>query len=192
MSEKKQRDAAETRERILQAAAVKFSLKGYDATGTREIAEAAGANLALVNRYFGSKAGLFREAILADLTLAPFLEEGPAAAPGLMTQKLISKVHSPDEADPIRAILQSISADEVRSAICDMVCEHGVTPLSEQIEGADARTRAALAVALLFGVDAVFRVLTLGPCEAGDQAHAARLLEDLLRQLIAPEGPAPA
>jgi AcrR family transcriptional regulator len=49
---------ATTREAILEAALRRFGEKGYDATGVREIAAAAGSNLASISYHFGGKEGL--------------------------------------------------------------------------------------------------------------------------------------
>lgn len=48
-----------TEEKILEAARKVFTKKGYAATRTRDIAEEAGINLALLNYYFRSKEKLF-------------------------------------------------------------------------------------------------------------------------------------
>ena len=53
-------DGAATRESILAAAEVEFSEKGFDGASTREICRQAGVNIALANRYFGSKEDLYR------------------------------------------------------------------------------------------------------------------------------------
>jgi AcrR family transcriptional regulator len=50
-----------TEEKILEAARVVFMKKGYAATRTRDIAEEAGMNLALLNYYFRSKEKLFEK-----------------------------------------------------------------------------------------------------------------------------------
>ena len=61
MSERKKRsDGIETREAILAAAEVEFAEKGYALASVRAICAAAGANVALANRYFGSKAELYK------------------------------------------------------------------------------------------------------------------------------------
>lgn len=52
------KDRAATEARILAAARTTFAKRGYDATGLREIAETAQANLSLISRYFGGKEGL--------------------------------------------------------------------------------------------------------------------------------------
>lgn len=52
-----------TRQRLLENAAVLFSAKGYANTSIAEICEAAGANIAAVNYHFRSKEELYREVI---------------------------------------------------------------------------------------------------------------------------------
>jgi len=53
------RDSADTRRRLLQAARRRFARDGYASTTVRDIASEAGVNVALINRYFTSKEGLF-------------------------------------------------------------------------------------------------------------------------------------
>jgi len=53
------REASSTEEKIIAAARVVFTQKGYSATRTRDIAAEAGLNLALLNYYFRSKEKLF-------------------------------------------------------------------------------------------------------------------------------------
>lgn len=54
---------ASSREALLAAAGVLFTEHGYDGVSTREIAEKAGVNLALIQYHFGSKAKLFLETV---------------------------------------------------------------------------------------------------------------------------------
>lgn len=63
------RKRGEPRRLLLEAARDLFSSQGYSGTSTREIAEQAGVSETLMFRYFGSKVGLFREALVA-----PFVE----------------------------------------------------------------------------------------------------------------------
>ncbi|MFA7140876.1 MAG: TetR/AcrR family transcriptional regulator [Proteiniphilum sp.] len=58
-----------TEEKIIRAADKIFTQKGYAATRTREIAEEAGTNLALLNYYFGSKEKLFKQVVREKLRL---------------------------------------------------------------------------------------------------------------------------
>lgn len=67
---KTRRDGEATREKILAAAEVEFAEKGYGAASMRGICRRAGVNVALANRYFGSKARLYRltaERLFAEL-----------------------------------------------------------------------------------------------------------------------------
>ncbi|MDP5201921.1 TetR/AcrR family transcriptional regulator [Flavobacterium sp. DG2-3] len=68
MSENKD---ATTEEKIKTAAKTVFYKKGFSATRTRDIAEEAGLNLALLNYYFRSKAKLFE--IIMTETLSGFI-----------------------------------------------------------------------------------------------------------------------
>ena len=69
-SEKKKIDTS-TEEKIKEAARTVFHKKGFAATRTRDIAEEADINLALLNYYFRSKAKLF-EIIMVE-TLQMFI-----------------------------------------------------------------------------------------------------------------------
>ena len=53
-------DGAEARRRLLHAALRLFADKGFAKTSTREIALAAGVNIAAISYYFGDKTGLYR------------------------------------------------------------------------------------------------------------------------------------
>lgn len=55
-------DGVQSRERLLHAAMRLFAEQGFAKTSTREIALAAGTNIASISYYFGDKAGLYRAA----------------------------------------------------------------------------------------------------------------------------------
>jgi AcrR family transcriptional regulator len=61
-SRKTRSDGAQSRERLLLAAMRLFAEQGFATTSTREIALAAGTNIASISYYFGDKAGLYRAA----------------------------------------------------------------------------------------------------------------------------------
>ena len=72
------RDATDTRRRLLEAARRRFARDGYTGTTVRDIAADAGVNVALINRYFTSKEGLFETCLrkaVEDLD-RPGSEEG--------------------------------------------------------------------------------------------------------------------
>jgi TetR/AcrR family transcriptional regulator len=59
----KSRTAIPARDRLLEAALTLFSEKGYVATGTQEIIDAAGVSKPVLYHHFHSKEGLFRELV---------------------------------------------------------------------------------------------------------------------------------
>lgn len=74
----RQRDAAATRERLLDAAETQFATHGLAGSRVDEIARAAGVNVQLIYRYFGDKDGLYRAAFDRVLgRLAAYLAAEP-------------------------------------------------------------------------------------------------------------------
>jgi AcrR family transcriptional regulator len=67
----KPEESLSTEEKFKEAARIVFTKKGYAATKTRDIAEQAGLNLALLNYYFRSKEKLF-EIIMIEKVLQLF------------------------------------------------------------------------------------------------------------------------
>ena len=57
-------DLDTTRDRILEVAGQMFAERGFETTTVRDICQAAGANLAAVNYYFGDKERLYIEAVV--------------------------------------------------------------------------------------------------------------------------------
>lgn len=60
-------DGAEARSQLLAAALRLFSAHGFAKTSVRDIAKAAGANVAAIRYYFGDKAGLYRATFFNSL-----------------------------------------------------------------------------------------------------------------------------
>jgi AcrR family transcriptional regulator len=58
----RRRDSQATAAAILEAAKSQFARAGYDRASLRDIAAEAGADVALIKRYFGGKEALFTEA----------------------------------------------------------------------------------------------------------------------------------
>lgn len=59
------RSSIQVRRELLAAAAVVFTERGYAAATSRDLARAAGVSESVLYRHFGSKAGLFAEAVVA-------------------------------------------------------------------------------------------------------------------------------
>ena len=89
--------ADDTRARLLRAAAEVFAERGYEGSTVRDICSRAGANVALINYYFGDKMELYTEVLRYSMTCGP--------AP--MTMVVVSK---PEDAlrQLIRAMLEKM------------------------------------------------------------------------------------
>lgn len=61
----------DARSRLVISALRLFAEKGFEAASTREICEAAGANISAIRYYFGDKAGLYRAAFTEPMGEAP-------------------------------------------------------------------------------------------------------------------------
>ena len=64
---KRERNAAETKRRLLDAGEAEFAAKGFDGARLGTIARAAGVQQALIHHYFADKEGLYREVIARGL-----------------------------------------------------------------------------------------------------------------------------
>jgi AcrR family transcriptional regulator len=61
--------SADTRQRLIDAAATLFANKGFEHVTVREICKASNANVAAVNYHFGDKAGLYRAVVMRAIDL---------------------------------------------------------------------------------------------------------------------------
>jgi AcrR family transcriptional regulator len=185
----KSRNATNTKSKIINAARHVFEAKGYDMATLRDIAEAAGCNVALVARYFGSKQGLFGQAVLDTLNLKWSL----SAAENGVAQTLVDFYTTPRDAsefDGFVTILRSFASPEVGPLIRDKLETQGLTPIVEAIDGADARARGILLTAQLTGLIFHYRVLAIEaktPQETKDlRAYLLPYLQELLGETSDP------
>lgn len=186
----RRRDAAATREAILTAAVVEFTEHGYDRAGVRRIAERAGVTAMLINRYFGSKQGLFAEAV--DRCFAPPTVVGTESR-GLtatMARSLAERT-GPGAArlDPFLLMLRSASDPEAAGIVRQGIEAHVGARLADLIGGPDAELRAQLGLALAAGTWLLRTVVGVGALEAADDARVAALLAAMLEPVTGEAGP---
>jgi AcrR family transcriptional regulator len=175
------RNAEATRAAITQSATRLFARDGYEQVGVRDIAADAGVDPALVNRYFGSKEGLF-VAVLESLVgpsglyRLPSGEFGPAVARGLLYRE---GERSQNQLLALDICIRATASPTARSAALEDLERRFVAPMAERLGGGeDAEVRALVFNAMIFGA-AILRELL------GDRAAMRPRLE----QLIAVLGP---
>lgn len=212
----RRRDGAATREAILGAAVVEFTEHGYARAGVRQIAERAGVTAMMINRYFGSKEGLFTQAVdrafdqrtvvgdeLPGLPGLPgvFGDAGGAGgsggpgAPGLahsLARTLAARTAPEAERlDPFLLLLRSAADPEATDIVRQGVEAHVGARLAGLLGGPEAEVRAQLGLALVAGTWLLRSVVGTTALAEADDECLADLLAAMLRPVTreaAPDG----
>ncbi|OIQ49335.1 HTH-type transcriptional regulator AcrR [Pseudodesulfovibrio hydrargyri] len=148
------RNAAETRQRILAAARTLFSQDIYKNVGTRDIAAAAGVNLTLINRYFGSKKQLFSEVILSMKNFK--LASDPKQLEREVLADLLAEEDNPRK-QKLRLLLLGAMDSEVSDVVTEFFRRRKGRVLGTREDGHE--TRAFLQLASLVGISLTFFLL---------------------------------
>jgi AcrR family transcriptional regulator len=176
------RNAAATRQAILDSARWCFSHDGYDQVGVRDIAARAGADPALVNRYFGSKEALFAEAVSAKFDLSELFAGDRATLGGRLARYVLQKKTPPNGYDPLIALLRSSSSEVAGGMLRDALVDGFLRPLAARLDGPDAMPRAELVGSILLGL-LVYRTIVGGTMTQSDErliASVTRTLQTLI------------
>lgn len=181
------RNAAATKQAILDAARQCFTQGGYEQVGVREIAALAGIDPALVNRYFGSKEGLFAAAVKAKFDMSALFAGDRATLGERLVRVVMKKKLSSGEPDPLVALLRSSSSEVAGAMLREVLSEGFVRPLSARLEGPDAWERAEVVVSTLLGL-IVYRNVVDGS-SSHDVERQVTLIAPILQGLIDGECP---
>jgi AcrR family transcriptional regulator len=165
------RNAAATKQAILDAARRCFADEGYDQVGVRDIAAIAGIDPALVNRYFGSKEGLFSQAVSSKFDLSELFAGDRRTLGERLVRYILKKKPAGQEHDPLVALLRSSSSDVAGRMLREAILEGFVKPLAALLEGPNAKERAELVGCNLLGM-LVYRTIVGAPSQDVDQQVA--------------------
>jgi AcrR family transcriptional regulator len=173
----RRRDAQATRRAILDAAKGQFARSGYEAALLRDIASAAGADAALINRYFGGKEGLFA-AVLDEAVRSERLFEGERARFGRNMAKWFAAIVRPEgetRLEGFQIILRAAMSPTTAPMLSKAVQAKFLGPIRDWLGGEDAQARARLIAAMFIGllVEAMVRDAPLPERERG--AYVDRL-----------------
>ena len=184
----KLRNAAATRQAILDSARRHFAREGYDNVGLREIAGDAGVDPALVCRYFGSKEQLLREAVRGD---TPPLFEGlaradlPAHLAGLLLEDAGEGCGTgQDQTEKLLILLRSASSPKASEIIREAAGEDILRPIAALIDGPQAEVRASLCLAVLIGVGMLRSALAVSPLRRADEEQLRGALQRLFETAL--------
>jgi AcrR family transcriptional regulator len=181
---KRKRDAAATREAILEAATRRFATQSYERAGAREIAADAGVTAALVNRYFGSKEALFAEVIKRALDMGQLIRGGRAGLADHLARVLVyGEKDAPDGLlTPLLLLLHSAAEPRAIELFRRDIDRTQLRLLAERIGGDAAAVRAAMVLAQLMGFAVLHYVLRP---EAFADARGEELVALLSKSLAA-------
>ncbi len=172
----RRRNMEQTRGRILVAAADVFTRSGYAKAGLREIAVQAGVASSLVSRYFGSKAGLFEEALLHVLRTNSVFTWDKANFGETMARLIPERGNT-----NITVMLVTALADPEAKEIARRVShDHMIQPLVDWLGAPHALERAMDMFALLTG----FSIQMEGLYSASIPEHSLRWLARSLQAIV--------
>jgi AcrR family transcriptional regulator len=148
----RKRDAEATRAGILEAAKSQFALLGYDCTALRDIAGAAGVDVALVKRYFGGKEALFLEALKASFRPDGVGDWDRATFPAEIAKSLADSPYV-DEARTHRFqfLLRAATSPTTAPLLNVIVQDRFLGPIRDWLGGVDADARARVLAASFIG-----------------------------------------
>ncbi|VXC46632.1 Transcriptional regulator, TetR family [Arthrobacter sp. 9V] len=187
------RDAHVTRRALVRAARRRFATEGYRATTVRHIAADAGVNVALINRYFGSKEGLFEACMSRTVDeLDPNIRPRPGSVDEVIARLLTHVVEGPNADDPLQLLLLlRSSGDENADAIRRRTLEHFTEQLAaaagwraEDAHSGPILLRAQLAIALMLGLVMLRTATEVQPLASASADQLTEPLEQVLRVLL--------
>ena len=138
------RDSEKTRARILSSAIELFSSSSYDMVRSRDIAQKAGVDVALINRYFGSKKELFIAVL--DFLSANRAEYSSDNLEQNLCEDFIQRLSGEKgqlTSTAVRIIALSASNPEMASLLGERI-EAEIQRLGEKIGGGNKATAAAV------------------------------------------------
>jgi AcrR family transcriptional regulator len=190
----RRRDAAATRQALLEAARGRFIRLGYERTTLREVAGDVGVNLALIRRYFDSKEGLFKAALASTPRFLGGEGEFPpdrAALAEALSHQLAGTAWPEFAEHPVLMLLRVYGDERVdslrRQALLDFsrrVLDASGTPPAQDDE--ERLLRAQLVVALGVGVAVLRSAVGLEPLRDATSDDLIGPLRDVVDILLAP------
>ncbi|HLZ85340.1 MAG TPA: TetR family transcriptional regulator [Caulobacteraceae bacterium] len=179
----RRRDAIATRAAILEAAKAQFARLGYDRAGLREIAAEAGADVALIKRYFGGKEGLFTEALKASFGPDRLREWNRTTFPRDVAVMMADAPVDEARTHRFQFLLRAATSPTTAPLLNVAVQERFLLPIRDWLGGDDAQPRARVLAAVFIGflVERLIRGEALkGPERQVFMAHVTATFEALL------------
>jgi len=189
----RRRDAAGTRQLLLDAARRRFASDGYAAATVRDIADDAGVNVALISRYFTSKEGLFQACLVGAVD-----ELGRTVAEDLAFEQIphtiarhlagTRKGHHPNQ---LLLLLRSSGdprAEQIRLDTLHSFAERlaATAGWPEDPDSAQRMLNAQIALAATIGIALLRSATTLEPLVSAQERDLVGPLRSMMGALLLP------
>lgn len=177
-------DPEGNRRAVLDAARRLFGAHGYQGVGVRAIAADAGVTPGLVMSYFGTKDGLFREAVGSGAGVTGDVLEADATGdlPAALARAYLDRWDRLQADDPWPALIRSAVSHPPSAELLRTILEKQVgEPLARLLgESAEAEVRIAMIRSVLFGVIMERYVFAHDPAVSVPTGDFAPALTDVL------------
>lgn len=180
------RDAAATKQRILEHARDQFAQHGFAAVTVKGVADAAGVSPNLITRYFGGKDGLFLAATRVAIPVSNSFDGDRSGLGARLAASIVQRWFGAPGEDPL-LVLQRASGErpEAAEALAEFLDTNSLHPLyrylrDSGLDDADAQRRAAAIDAFVLGVSTRRRVLRSA---LGDPAELQAWLSATIQHL---------
>ena len=182
----RKRNAAATRALILEAAKAQFAQLGYDRTTVRAIAAQAGADVALIKRYFGSKEGLFTSALEASFQ-DDFLGEWDhnTLAHEIATMMADNLYRNEGRVHSFQFLLRAATSPTTAPLLNVAIQDRFLGPIRNWLGGDDAAPRARVLAAAFIGL-LVERLIRNQPLTGEERAVFIKQTTAMLDTIVQP------
>jgi AcrR family transcriptional regulator len=179
------RNAAATRDAILESAIHNFARAGYDGVGVREIANEAGVTAMMVNRYFGSKEQLFAEAVETSFAVPAVIA---AHSDEFLHEAAVALVARTDPgADPLAPfliMLRSVSNPRAVEIVRDAIERHVGTRLARQLPEPGRPIRTEVMLSVIAGVLLMRRAVGTSALNEADPDQLVKVLDAVFTAIV--------
>lgn len=171
-----------TRQRILEAALVRFAQASYEEVRLRDIAADVGVDVALVHRSFGSKEQLFADTFKAAIQADRLLASETSELSVVFTKDIFERDSDATSRhiDALQIFVRSLSSPQARDVLRAFASGDFIGPLAAKLDDPARQQRAALFAACLIGVGILRDVLRLEPLLDASRRQSQPLIEKLL------------
>ena len=181
-----ERKGARTRRRILEAARGVFADVGYERATIRLIAASAGVDKSSVIQYFGTKQGLFREAVHWDIPTAELAVDDTEQTTANHVRGMFAAWEA-DPNSPMAVLLRtSMTSEDAAGILRSHITAQSTDAMAATIDAPDARLRAALVGAMLMGIASQRYILKMPDLKDADAEDIVRLVGPAIGRLLDP------